>query len=167
MLSCIPMKKASVVKLLLITPKTADRQQYTSLLSASTRYTFNTQFVATIQETQGQLEKFCPHCIVMDVKLDTEEATIFLQDLKRSKAYRRFPIIWITAVNEARLIPKAIKLGVQDVADGLVPPVPCVVVGVPTIETFFKLTGSVSLKGKFTTVPPNVAPDGVLLVISN
>jgi hypothetical protein len=55
-------------------------------------------------------------------------------------------------------------VGVQDVVIGLEPPVPCVVAGVPTIETFFKLTGSMSLKGKFTTVP-NVAPDGVLLVI--
>lgn len=46
-----------------------------------------------------------------------------------------------------------VNVGVQEVVTGLEPPVPCVVAGVPTIETFFKLTGSVSLKGKFTTVP--------------
>ncbi len=39
-----------------------------------------------------------------------------------------------------------VNVGVQEVVTGLEPPVPCVVAGVPTIETFFKLTGSVSLK---------------------
>jgi signal transduction histidine kinase len=109
------MKKASVINLLIITPETLARQQYNALLSASTRYRFNIQFVSTIQETQAQLETFRPHCVLMDVELDAEQTTIFLQDLKRSKAYRKFPIIWITAVNEAKFISKAIKLGVQDV----------------------------------------------------
>jgi signal transduction histidine kinase len=109
------MKKASVINLLIITPETLARQQYNALLSTSTKYRFNIQFVSTIQETQAQLETFRPHCVLMDVELDAEQTTIFLQDLKRSKAYRKFPIIWITAVNEAKFISKAIKLGVQDV----------------------------------------------------
>jgi signal transduction histidine kinase len=109
------MKKASSYKILVLTEDTAAVQQYSALLSAETAYTFDLRQIESIKLAHAEIEKYRPHCILMDADIQAEATIQFLQELKHSKSYRRYPVIWITAVNDAKTISKSIKLGVQDV----------------------------------------------------
>jgi signal transduction histidine kinase len=109
------MKKASSYKILILTEDTSALQQYSALLSAEASYTFNLQHIGSIQLANAEIQKYQPHCILMDADIQAEATIEFLQELKHSKSYRRYPVIWITAVNDAKIISRSIKLGVQDV----------------------------------------------------
>ncbi len=109
------MKKPSGYKLLVITGNSAALQQYTSWLSASAKYVFKLHTTHTVAEAQKELENYQPHCILMDGDILSEEAVAFVQELKHSKAYRKYPVIWIADNSEAKTFSKAIRAGVQDV----------------------------------------------------
>lgn len=109
------MKKASGYKILIITEDLAALQQYSALLLAEENYKFYIHHTQNIGVAQAEIEKYRPHSVLLDADLHTEETTRFLQELKHSKSYRRYPVIWITAVNDAKIISKSIKSGVQDV----------------------------------------------------
>lgn len=109
------MKKASGHKILVITHDTEALEQYALLLSAATKYKFNIHPARHIPAALSEIEKYQPHCVLLDADLQAEETARFLQELKHSKSYRKYPVIWITAVNDAKIISKSIKLGIQDV----------------------------------------------------
>ncbi|QHT69821.1 GHKL domain-containing protein [Rhodocytophaga rosea] len=109
------MKKASSYKILVLTEDTAAFEQYAALLAAEVAYSFDLHHFTSIALAPAEIEKYRPHCILMDADIQAEATIQFLQELKHSKSYRRYPVIWITAVNDAKAISRSIKMGVQDV----------------------------------------------------
>jgi signal transduction histidine kinase len=109
------MKKPSSYKILLIADNKHACDRYTSLLTRHGKYSFAIQETYSVEEAYGLLPEYQPDCVLIDKELAEESTFSFLQELKHSKSFRRYPVIFLTEVNEANTHARALKAGVQDV----------------------------------------------------
>jgi signal transduction histidine kinase len=109
------MKKPSSYKLLIITDNEQSCTHFTSLLAGQTKYLFSTQAVFKLQEAYGRLLEYQPDVVLTDKDMAEEGAGSFLQELKHSKSFRRYPVIWLTGVKDVKKHNKAFKAGVQEI----------------------------------------------------
>ena len=109
------MKKASNYKLLIITEDEQAYKQYITLLAGQSKYIFSTQAVYKIKEAYTLLMQYQPDCVLLDKDITADGTSLFLQELKHSKSFRKYPVMLIVGTNDAKKNTKAYKVGVQDI----------------------------------------------------
>jgi signal transduction histidine kinase len=109
------MKKPSSFKILLISANEQACNEYISLLTGHSKYAFTIHTAYEIKEAYGLLPQYGPDCILMDKPFLQESTSLFLQELKHSKSFRKYPVILLAKTNDAKTTSGALKAGIQDV----------------------------------------------------
>lgn len=111
----LPMKKSSSYKLLIITSDEQAYAQYKTLLAGQNKYTFDTQAVFHIKEAYSKLMEYQPDSVLIDKDIAEEGPGLFLQELKYSKSFRKYPVILMADTADAKRQNKAYKAGIQTI----------------------------------------------------
>jgi signal transduction histidine kinase len=109
------MKKSSSYKILIVTTDEQTYTHYTNLLSGQSKYNIASQSVFNIKEAYSRLVDYQPDAVLMEKGILEEGTGLFLQELKHSKSFRRYPVIWLTQLKDGKKHTRAFKLGVQDI----------------------------------------------------
>lgn len=109
------MKKPSSYKVLIVTTDEQTYTRYTNLLAGQSKYNIAAWPVYNINEAYSQLVEYQPDAVLLEKGILEEGTGLFLQELKHSKSFRKYPVIWLTQVKDGKKHTRAFKLGVQDI----------------------------------------------------